>query len=220
MRVRHKRLEPEIKPQPVESQLPRTRDPIRSWGREWAGKDFGFHVGNSFELARHRNNMASQVAMCVSFNLFCEHVGLLFSGSRVRPDCPAMIPEFVAMSAQAQLQNPSRNRRLWNLALRSQPCKIWRNYTECCPRLMRMRFWSLPSSRQSMPTAHPLPDSGSPAKLETWDRPAMVFFFKQDMGVRHPCVCLQSSPVPGQVSGCEREWFGGHGWREVGRLQR
>ena len=46
------------------------------------------------------------------------------------------------------------------------------------------------------------------------------FFFKQEMGVRHPCVCLQSSPVPGQVSGCEREWFGGHGWREVGRLQR
>ena len=186
--------------------------------------------------------MASQVAMCVSFNLFCEHVGLLFSGSRVRPDCPAMIPEFVAMSAQAQLQNPSRNRRLWNLALRSQPCKIWRNYTECCPRLMRMRFWSLPSSRQSMPTAHPLPDSGSPAKLETWDRPAMGFFVKQDRGVAiHVCVCNQvpcparslvvnvsgsEAAVGGRLGGCRGEACrvhvahrGGYGSRFVWRVQ-
>lgn len=45
-------------------------------------------------------------------------------------------------------------------------------------------------------------------------------FCQAGHGGRHPCVCVQSSPVPGQVSGCEREWFGGRGWREVGRLQR
>ena len=32
----------------TDCQWPRTRDLIRSWGREGAGKDFGFHVGNSF----------------------------------------------------------------------------------------------------------------------------------------------------------------------------
>ena len=146
-------------------------------------------VGNSFELARHMNNMASQVAMCVSFNLFCEHVGLLFSGSRVRPDCPAMIPEFVVMSAQAKLQNPSRNRRIWNLALRSQPCKIWRNYTECCPRLMGMRFWSLPSSRQSMTNCTPSPRLRLSSETRNLGSTGDGFFFQAGHG-GSPSMCV------------------------------
>ena len=223
--ARHSFPRPEIKPEPDESQLPRTRDPIRSWGREGAGKDFGFHVGNSFQLARHRNNIASQAAMCVSFNLFCEHIAFLFSGSRVRPDCPAISPEFVAMPAQAKLQNPPRNK--------SSFMEFGEAFTIVQDLAEFYRVLSATNADAILELAivtavdancTPSPRLRLSSETRNSGSTGDELFLNQDMGRRPRFVLAHNNnnqgPCPCQVSGCEREWFGGRSWREVGRLPR
>ena len=224
--ARHIFPRPEIKPEPDESQLPRTRDPIRSWGREGAGRDFGFHVGNSFQLARHRNNIASQVAMCVSFNLFCEHIAFLFSGSRVRPDCPAISPEFVAMSAQAKLQSPPRNK--------SSFMEFGEAFTIVQDLAEFYRVLSATNADAILELAivtavdancTPSPRLRLSSETRNSGSTGDELSLNQDMGRRPRFVLAHNNnnnqgPCPCQVSGCEREWFGGRSWREVGRLPR